>query len=67
MLQTEHDALGYLNDPAALAAFVHLGIAQQRMGNAHRIPGPTWLACEWRPLPDAERLHEHVRIVSEGV
>jgi len=66
-LQTEHDAPVHRNDPAFVAAFVHLGITQEGMRHSHWVPGPAWLACTLGALPDAERLQQDVGIVSEGV
>jgi hypothetical protein len=67
LFRAEHDAPAHLNHPASLAAFLHLGVAQEGMRNANRIRGPARLARGLGPLPDAEYLQEHVRIMTEGV
>lgn len=67
VLRTKNDASVDVHDPAALTVLLHLGIAQQGMGNTSRITRPSWHARGRRPLPEAEHLQEHGRVMAEGV
>jgi len=56
LCRADHDAPAHLPHPVSLAAFLHLGVAQEGVRHANRMLGPARLARGLGPLPDAEDL-----------